>query len=179
MMNCLGKILVITFLNTIAFNSFSQEWKIKEDYTVKFSGTGSEGTFRGLRGQITFDPSSLDDASINVSVDASTIDTGNKTKNKHARGDSWLDVENYPTISFQSSGIKPSDDGSYMLTGMFDFHGFQKEETFSFTFTETAEGGVLEGRLVINREEYGIEGPLFGFFVDDEFQVDLQIPLKR
>jgi len=160
------------------FPATLSEWKITDEYEVRFSGSGAEGTFQGLSGTIIFDSSAPEEAKFDVSIDARTIETGNKTKNKHARGDSWFDVEQYPEISFRSSQVKPSGDG-YQIIGVLTLHGVEKEISFPFTFSQNGRSGLFEGSFTVDREEFGIEGPFFGFVVGDEFEVSLKVPVKK
>ncbi len=153
-------------------------WNISEEYEVRFSGSGADGTFRGLTGTIVFDPTAPGQGRFNVALDARTIDTGNKTKDKHARGDSWFDVEQYPEIRFRSSQIKSSGD-HYQMTGTLTLHGVDKEISFPFTFSQQAKSGLFSGNFTVDREEFGIKGPFFAFTVGDDFEVSLNIPVTR
>lgn len=158
--------------------AFFTAWAITDNYEVRFSGSGAEGTFRGLTGDIRFDPEALEQARFEVAVDARTIDTGNRTKNKHARGSSWFDVEQYPEIRFRSSRIERTDAG-YRAVGTLTLHGVAKEISFPFTFRSSGETGVFAGTLVVDRQEFGIKGPFLGFVVGDEFEVSLRVPVRK
>ena len=166
-------IIIVSILSSFLLSSL-QNWKISDDYSIKFSGNGAEGTFSKLTGTIVFDPQQLDQSNFDVLVDASTIDTGNKTKDKHARGSSWFDVEKYPNIGFKSSSFKRTADG-YDVTGILDLHGVKKEITIPFTFSDS----VFEGKFMVNRDEFEITGPFFGFVVGDEFDVVLKVPVTQ
>ena len=152
-------------------------WKITNDYEVRFSGSGAEGTFRGLTGTLIFDPKVPEQARLDVRVDARTIDTGNKTKDKHARGESWFAVEQYPEIRYRSSRVESTNDG-YRTTGVLTLHGVEKEISFPFTFTPQGEGALFEGNLLVDRQEFGIKGPFLGFVVGDTFEVSLRVPVQ-
>ncbi len=172
-------LLIALALSLLAFASDTlSEWSIADDYEVKFSGSGAEGTFQGLRGTIIFDSSAPEQAQFNIILDATTIDTGNKTKNKHARGDSWFDVEHYPEIRFRSTQVKALSD-SYQMIGMLTLHGIKKEISFPFTFTQSSDTGLFKGSFTVDREKYGIKGPLLGFLVGDDFEVNLSVPVKK
>ena len=153
-------------------------WTISEDYTVTFSGSGAEGTFRGLSGTIVFDSLHLDQAVFNVTVDTRTIDTGNKTKDRHARGASWFDGERYPAIRFTSSRITQTASG-YQATGKLLLHGVEREVILPFTFAQQGDTGTFTGRFTVNRQDYEIKGPFFGFVVGDKFSVTLAVPVRR
>lgn len=163
-------LLVLTAFTGQYLNSY----QISEDYTIKFDGRGASGTFSGLQGDIIFDANQLEAARINVKVDASTISTGNKTKDKHARGESWFDVENYPEISFRSQSFNKTAEG-YSVAGTLKMHGTEKSVTIPFNFTDN----VFTGKFSVNREEYGIEGPFFGFTVAVDFAIELRVPVQK
>ncbi len=170
-------ILLLILPAAFAF-TIGNTWSISDDYEVRFSGSGAEGTFRGLTGTIKFDPDQLRQSQFDVSIDATTIDTGNKTKDKHARGKSWFDVEQYPEIKFRSLQVTKAGD-QYQMTGTLTLHGVEKEITFPFTFTENGGSGLFEGSFTVDREEYGIKGPFIGFMVGDDFEVNLKVPVEN
>ncbi|MEM9836033.1 MAG: YceI family protein [Bacteroidota bacterium] len=167
-------LLSLTAATSAAFSS----WNIKQDYQVKFSGKAAEGTFEALQGTIVFDPADLASATMNVSVDVATIDTGNSTKDKHARGSSWFDADAYPKIMFKSSNFRKSDNG-YVVRGKLTLHGITKEIEIPFTFTPDASGGLFEGGFSVERKEYGIKGNAFGFLVGKTFDVALKVPVGK
>lgn len=168
---------LVLFLSTTALGQTS--WKISEDPIIKFSGAGAEGTFSGLAGTIKFDPQDLTNSRFEVSVDPASIATGNKTKDKHARGKSWFDVARYTRIEFVSSYIKLQENG-FVADGVLSMHGTSKEIPITFTFTESEVGSAtFEGRLTVNRQDFEIKGPLLSFMVGDEFVIDLIVPVTK
>ncbi|MEL6972549.1 MAG: YceI family protein [Bacteroidota bacterium] len=171
-----GLVLVSTIL--FSFSSFYfSSWNISDDYNIRFSGRGADGTFSGLQGTINFDPANLANARMDVSVDVKTISTGNNTKNKHARGDSWFDAETYPKITFRSEQFRKKGQ-AYEVVGDLTLHGTTKEVTIPFTFTENTNGGLFVGTFTVDRQEYGIEGPLLAFTVGDDFEIELRVPVR-
>ncbi|HTS45312.1 MAG TPA: YceI family protein [Puia sp.] len=129
----------------------SQDWKIGDDYSVKFSSDDPSGVFKGLQGTVNFDEKDLASSKFDVSVDVATINTGNGMKNTHAKSDKWLDADKYPLIKFTSSSITAAGSG-YQAKGMLDFHGVQKEITIPFTF----QNNTFSGSFEINRLDYNI-----------------------
>ena len=163
----------------LSFSAFTltNAWNIGDDYIVKFDGRGAEGTFKGLQGTIEFDPRDPAAGQIDVTVDVNTIDTGNKTQNKHARGEGWFAAETYPTIRFQSTRFGKDKNG-YTVTGNLTLRGVTKEITFPFTFTPRGDGGVFTGEFEVERKAYGIEGTFGQFAVSNTFEVELRVPVE-
>ena len=171
--------LLALLLLVSAFGMLSASWTIGADYAVRFSGSKAEGTFSGLTGTIVYDAAEPAKAAMDVRVDAATISTGNRLKDKHARGDSWFDVAKYPTIRFASSSIARRGD-AYVASGQLTLHGVTRPVVIPFHFTQPAAGrGLFTGQFTLNRHDYGIEGNFLGFSVGDEFAVELRVPVAR
>ena len=72
---------------------------------MKFTSKNPTGIFRKIDGNINFDKQDLGSASFDITIDATSINTGNGIKNKHAKSDKWLNVEKFPTIKFSSNEV--------------------------------------------------------------------------
>ncbi len=151
----------------------SQDWKIADDYSIKFDGGDPSGEFKGLKGNVNFDPNDLASSKFDVSVDVATINTGNGMKNTHAKSAMWFDAEKYPVIKFTSTAMTKTDAG-YEVKGILDMHGVQKEITIPFAFSNN----VFTGSFQINRLDYNINTaePKHGAA---EFKVDLTVPVSK
>ncbi len=151
----------------------SLDWKIGDNYSVKFDGGDPSGVFTGLKGTIQFDANNLTASKFDCTVDVGSINTGNGMKNTHAKSDKWLDATKYPLIRFASKTIKKTPAG-YEATGTLDFHGVQKEITLPFTFTDNVFAGTFE----VNRMDYGINTaePNHGAQV---LKVSLNVPVTK
>ena len=171
----LALLLTLT-LSASAAGFLADSWIIDPAYAIRFSGTKAEGTFTGLTGTIVYNPSELAKAAMDVAVNASTISTGNSLKDKHARGESWLDVAKYPSIRFRSTSFAKTSAG-YLVTGNLTLHGVTKAVAVPFQFSQPGGQGLFTGRFRVNRQDYGIKGNLFGFSVGDDIAVELRVPV--
>ena len=163
---------VIIMMSASAFGQ-SMDWKIGDNYSVKFAGGDPSGEFRGLKGVISFDDANLAASKFSVTIDVASINTGNGMKNTHAKSAKWFDAEKYPTISFTSSAITKTAAG-YEAKGILSMHGVEKEITFPFTFTNN----VFAGSLEVDRLDYkiNVEEPAQGA---DKFKVDITVPVSK
>jgi polyisoprenoid-binding protein YceI len=161
----------------IVFSAFtvrySQDWKISDNYSIKFDGGDPSGSFGGLKGAINFDPADLNGSKLNVSVDVASINTGNGMKNTHAKSPKWFDAEKFPTISFVSTAITKTVAG-YNAAGTLTMHGVQKQIDIPFTFTNNTFAGTIQ----VSRLDYNIntEEPNHG---SSTFKVDITVPVTK
>ncbi len=72
-----------------------------------------------------------------------------------------MDVKNYPTISFRSTGITKQADGEYLIAGDLTIHGVTESISFPVTVSMPAEedGGGFHAAVSIDfqQSDYGIE----------------------
>ena len=151
----------------------SQDWKISNDYAIKFDGGDPSGEFKGLKGTISFDPNDLASSKFDASIDVASINTGNGIKNTHAKSDKWFDAEKYPAIKFTSSSITKTSTG-YAAAGTLEMHGVQKPATIPFTF----DNNIFKGSFEVNRMDFNINTaePNHG---GAKFKVDITVPVTK
>jgi polyisoprenoid-binding protein YceI len=166
--------LAIAIIGASAFTIVAvPSWKISDDSEVKFSSKDPNGVFKGLKGNITFDEKDLKNSVMDVSIDVSTINTGNGMQNTHAKGEQWFDVAKYPTIRFTSSEITKTTTG-YLVTGTLEMRGVKKEIGVPFTFDQNKFTGSFE----VNRNDFGIGDPKHEK-VPPTIKIDLSVPVVK
>jgi polyisoprenoid-binding protein YceI len=151
----------------------SQNWKIGDDYSIKFSSEDPSGVFQGLKGTISFDDKDLAASKFDVTIDVATINTGNGMKNTHAKSEKWLDASKYPTIHFVSSNIAATANG-FEAKGTLEIHGVKKDFTLPFTF----QNNVFKSSFSFNRLDYNINTaePAHGASV---LSIDISVPVTK
>ena len=167
----IAALLIITG-SAFTISSF-QEWKIGSGYSVKFDGGEPAGQFSDLKGTLIFDPADLAKAKFDVSIDASTINTGNGMMNTHAKSAEWFDVQRFPFIRFTSESFEKTATG-FSVKGTLDMHGVQKPVVIPFTFVDN----VFTGGFNINRLDYNIN-PAQPKRGATELKVDISVPVTK
>ncbi len=117
------------------------------------------GTFNGLQGTVWFDEKNLGSSSVNVTVNAASIDTDNSTRDKHLRGSNYFHVNAFPQIRIASVKIAKSvTPGYYVLFAKLTIKETTKD--ISFPFTAMPETGAYRfiGEFSIKRRDFGIGG---------------------
>jgi polyisoprenoid-binding protein YceI len=126
-------------------------------FGIKNFGLTVNGSFKGLEGTVIFDTSDLTKSHVNVSLMASTINTGNELRDNHLKKKDYFDIVNYPRITFISKSITagPSQ-GTYQLIGTLFLKSSKKDISFFFTAKQLNPGYQFIGTFQINRRDFGI-----------------------
>lgn len=94
-------------------------WNLDPTHTlVEFSArhmmiTTVKGRFSDVTGRIEVDEANPDASSVEVEIGAASIDTRVEERDAHLRSADFLDVEEYPTITFRSKKVE----GAYAEAG--------------------------------------------------------------
>ncbi len=174
------KRLALLFLSIILFSLdfYAQKYELPIDaahsvvsFSVGFAGgiSSIDGRFDNYNGVIGYhDQNDRSSLYCNVTIDATSINTGNKMRDKDLNGAGWFNTEEYPEITFESTGSKKTDKG-YVITGDFTMMGiteeisipfeYQHDQDIVFVFGEPRIAAL--GTYRIDRTEYGI--PKRGF----------------
>jgi len=96
-----------------------------------------KGTFHSFDANIEADPEDLTSASIEFTVDLSSIDTRSNDRDAHLRSADFFDVENHPKMTFKAASINKTGDNEYEVSGDLTIRGVTNQETFAVVY----EGG--------------------------------------
>ena len=124
--------------------------------------TKVRGGFSEFEGTAQLDGDNPAASKIDVTIQAASFDTGEQTRDNHVKSADFLDVENYPTLTFTSTDIKVTGTDTFELTGNLTIKDQTHPITIPFTYAGTVKdpfGNLrsgFEGETVLNRKEYGI-----------------------
>lgn len=141
-------LLIISVLKGQEINIKSEESIIEFNYVEE----GALGTIKGVEGKIKFDLLNLNDSYFEANANIASINTSNKTRDKHLNAPDYFHTEKYPAISFKSDSISAEGD-QYLLYGKMTIKDITKSEQISFTF----EKNVFNGRCVVFSNDYKIK----------------------
>lgn len=141
-------------------------------FNIKNFGLNVTGSFTGLKGKLNFDPANLPAATVTVSVDASSINTGNSKRDKHLKKEDYFDVASYPVLSFVSTKITGAG-GVFLMEGSLTIKGVSKAISFPFTAKKEGNGYRFTGEFSINRRNFNVGGS--SWVLSDHLIVSLNI----
>jgi polyisoprenoid-binding protein YceI len=124
--------------------------------------TKVRGSFNEFEGTAILDGANPANSSVQVTITAASIDTRNTQRDEHLRSNDFLAMDEYPQITFASTGVRPVGDAEFEVTGDLTIKGVTNPITIPFSFEGAAKdpfGNLrvgFEGSVVINRKDYGI-----------------------
>jgi polyisoprenoid-binding protein YceI len=128
-------------------------------FTIKNFGIKTGGELSGLKGEIYFFTSDLASCRFDVTVDASTVDTDNKSRDSHLKGTEYFDVEKFPVITITSTKIDKTNEterGFYYFTGNLTMHGITKPLAFPFHVEKVNDTYLFTSDFKIDRLDFGV-----------------------
>lgn len=140
------------------------------------------GRFTGFAGEIV----ATDDgsATVNATIDVTTVDTNNPQRDEHLRAADFFDAAAHPTITFRSTGLRAHGGQSY-VDGELTLRGVTRPVTLELEAGGVARdpyGNVRAGfsaQVEIIRQDFGItiNTPLDGggVVVGDKVKITLEI----
>lgn len=121
------------------------------------------GRFNTFSGNFDYDESNPDKASVQVEIDIASIDSNHAERDKHLRGDDFLDVDKYPKAKFESTSFSENGDGTAVLKGNLTLHGVTRPVTIDVEHIGHGDdpwGGYrrgFEGTTRIALADYGVK----------------------
>ncbi len=154
----------------------SQDWKIKDDYSIKFISKDPSGIFKDFKGSINFDENDLSSSKFDVSIDVSSISTGNGMMNKKAQIEEWFDEAKFPQIKFISSKIEKAGT-NYAVYGNLKIKGVSKEMKIPLVYTKSGDNAVFSGVFNVKRSDFKVGHK--GDVVPDIMKIEFNIPVSK
>jgi len=146
------------------------------------------GQFNKLSGTVAWDGKTFSSASVDIVIEAASIDTREPKRDDHLRSADFFDVATHPAITFKSTRIEPAGQGRLKMTGDMTVRGITRPVVFDVTGPTSPikdQGGNARvgatATTTINRKDFGIVWNRAldngGVVVADEVAVTVDIEL--
>lgn len=146
------------------------EWKIdpahsSAQFAVRHLAISTiRGAFTKVSGTVQLDDQDVTKSSVDVTIDADSVDTRVPDRDKDLRSERFFDVAKYPTITFKSKKVEEAGPGKLKVTGDLTIHGTTKEVVLDVDGPTPAvkdpwgnQRAAANATTKINRQEYGVK----------------------
>jgi len=158
-------------MTTTLHETSTGTWTIDAAHSsIEFSAkhmmiTTVKGRLADAKGAITIDEAEPARSTVEVEMDAASIDTRNAQRDGHLRAPDFLDVATYPTVTFRSRevrGARLEDGARFTVTGDLTIRGVTREVTLDATYEGSGRdpwGGQrvsFSAETKIDRRDFGL-----------------------
>jgi polyisoprenoid-binding protein YceI len=89
-----------------------------------------KGQFAKVSGKLVLDESDLANSQVEALIEASSIESRDPQRDAHLKSADFLDVENFPTLSFKSTRIRIVRNGELAVEGDLTIRGVTRKVSF-------------------------------------------------
>ena len=146
------------------------------------------GEFNGVSGTVDFDPAKPDQARIDASIDANSLHLGDPARDAHVKGPDFLNVAQFPAITFKSSKVTAAGSG-YKVAGDLTLLGVTKPVTLTvdglspeITDPWSGQRRGLSAVTTVNRKDFGMgwNAPAGGgVMLSENVEITLDLEMTR
>jgi len=139
---------------------------------------------------VFIDDVDLTRSTVEVTIDAASINTRDAKRDEHLRSPDFFDVAAFPTVTFKSKRVQPGKGGGLFVTGDLSIHGVTREVTLDVEslspevndpWGNTKRGA--SARTRVNRKDFNLvwnaalDGG--GVLIGDEVSIAIEVELGR
>jgi len=121
------------------------------------------GRFNKLAGSVSWDAANPEATAINATIDASSVDSNNKDRDKHLSGTDFFNAKQFPDITFKSTKLTKKSENTFELAGEITMVGKTKPVTGTLVVTGEKDAGKqfgyrvgMEATFTIKRTDFGM-----------------------
>lgn len=190
------KLLTTSLMLLLAPAAFADTYTVDATHTsVSFKVrhmmvSYTKGKFTKFEGTLNLDDKAPEKSEINVTIDASSVNTELKDRDEHLRSPEFFDTAKYPNITFKSKKVKVVNPHEWKVTGDITIRGVTKEVVLNVSDigkdVKDPWGNVRRGAVAstkVNRKDFGLQWnktlEAGGVAVGDDVLIDLDIELIK
>ncbi|EIJ44217.1 hypothetical protein BegalDRAFT_3399 [Beggiatoa alba B18LD] len=136
------------------------------------------GRFNSTKGTVVLDTQKKT-GSVDIVIDATSIDTGLAKLEEHLRGEDFFNVEKFPTLTFKSTSVNFKDDKPAFIEGNLTLLGTTKPVTLTVNYFNCGTNPItkkyhcgVDATTSIKRSEFGMS--TYVPAVSDEVKISIQ-----
>jgi polyisoprenoid-binding protein YceI len=189
-------LLTTALVLAAAGTALASDWELDPSHTTaQFSVrhmmvSTVRGQFGKVTGTVNLDDKDLTHSKLQVTIDASTIDTHEPKRDAHLKSPDFFDVAKFPNITFASTKVEKGAKGKFKVTGDLTMHGVTKPVVLAVDPLSAAVknpwGKTVRGTsatATINRKDWGLGWnkalEAGGVLVGDEVQIQIDAELSE
>ena len=123
------------------------------------------GHFSEIAGELSIDQAGA--VGGELKIDAASVDTGNKQRDKHLRSADFFGAEEHPRVVFKPSAVRRLDDSRLEMAGRLTIAGHEEPLTLGLDVSHSAAILTLRATTVVDRRVFGMSWRPLGIAHND------------
>jgi polyisoprenoid-binding protein YceI len=159
-------------------------------FSVKHLGISTvRGQFKSFTGTVEADEANPTAAQVEVTIDASSILTGDEKRDGHLRSPDFFNVDEYPSITFKSTRVERTNDEHGKLYGDLTIKDITKPVVLDVEYAGQAKtpwgttSAGFSASTKINRKDWGLNWNVAleagGWLVGEEVKIAIELELAQ
>ena len=152
---------------------------VPEESAILFSVKASapvDGTFGKWDATLTFISPDATSGVLDIKIQAASVNTGSKIKNRKLKGKDFFNAKRNPLITFRSQKVIQTGPDSFEVSGDFTLRGVTKAQTLTLTITGKGTGsGRIIGTMAFDRKDYGMTKGIPFVKIADRVEVSMNL----
>jgi polyisoprenoid-binding protein YceI len=99
---------------------------------------------------------------IELTIEADSIDTGNAKRDEHLRSSDFFDVGEHAQVHFRSTRVHEVGDGLLHVVGNLEVAGIVEPLEFAATVQPAGEGLAIEATTTVDQRRFGMSSGVLG-----------------
>ena len=139
------------------------------------------GRFGNIGGAIHWDEADIAKSSVNITIDVTSVDSGEAARDSDIKGSGFFDVSKFPTATFASTSVAKSATG-LTVNGNLTVHGVTKPVTLQVEGPTGPVPGMdhkphagFSATTTINRKDFGIGAGYPAAIVGEEVKLSVDL----
>lgn len=148
------------------------------------------GEFKGVKGTVIWNDQDVTKSSVDVTLDATSVNTGEPKRDEHLKSPDFFNTAQYPTMTFKSKKVEQVSPGKLKVTGDLTIHGTTKEVVLDVdgpTAPVKDPWGNMRAALnattKINRQDFGVKWNANmdggGVVVGDDVNITIDLEMTK
>ena len=144
------------------------------------SSVALTGDFKVWKATLTFPSTDVTTGTLDIQIQASTVDTGSSMKNDKLKSKDFFDVKDSPLITFHSTKAIQTGPTTFDVPGTFTIRGVSKPETLTLEVSGKGTGqGTIKGTMAFDRKDYGMTSGIPFIKIADRVEVTIDLKAKQ
>jgi polyisoprenoid-binding protein YceI len=181
---------------SVSASGGTSTWKIDPKHSAAQFGVTHlmistvRGEFHNVNGTVVLDDKDMTKSTVEVTIDATSVDTREPDRDKHLKSPDFFDVAKYPTFTFKSTKVEQAGAGKLKVTGDLTIHGVTKSVVLDVDGPKTPvtdpwkmQRTAVSATTKINRKDFGVNwsGTMDtgGAVVGDEVSITMDVEMVQ